>query len=211
MFYKNRQDAGRQLAEKLKQYAVEEPIILALPRGGVVLGYEIAKELKAPLDIVVPRKIGAPNQPEFGIGAIAPNKVQIINEGALKMLGLTENDLKELIEYETKEMERRIKLYRKGLPDINIQGKTVIIVDDGLATGVSTKAALLSIKKMNPKKIILAVPVGPPDTTSRFRQEVDDLICIYEPIDFYAVGGYYEDFSQISDEEVIDLLQKSKD
>lgn len=211
MFYKNRKDAGQQLAEKLRQYTDEKPIILALPRGGVILGYEVAKALKAQLDVIVPRKIGAPSQPEFGIGAIAPNDVLIINEGAIKMLGLAENDLKELIEHETKEMERRIKLYRKDLPEIDIQDKTVIIVDDGLATGVSTKAALLSIKKMNPKKIILAVPVGPPDTTDRFRQEVDDLICIYEPIDFYAVGGYYEDFSQISDQEVIDLLQKAKD
>lgn len=207
MRYKNRQDAGIQLAESLTKFIDEQPIIIALPRGGVVLGYEIAKKLNAPLDIIVARKIGAPLQPELGIGAIAPNNIKILNTDLINQLGIRQDEIEKVIRNETIEMERRIALYRKGLPSLDLQGKTVIVVDDGLATGVSTRAAILSIKTMNPNKIILAVPVGPPDTVARFRKEVDELVCLKEPQDFYAVGAHYDDFEQISDEEVIDLLR----
>lgn len=210
MFYKDRQDAGIQLAEELLKYKEENPIILALPRGGVVLGFEIAKKLKAKLDIVVTRKIGAPFNPEFGVGAIAPNGIRILDANAIRILGNSDYQIEQTIERETIEMNRRIQLYRKDLAHIDIENKTVIIVDDGIATGVTTEAAVKSVKTMNPKKVILAVPVCSPSAVSKFQKEVDEFLCLHMPPDFYAVGAYYDDFDQVSDEEVIDLLQKAK-
>lgn len=210
MIYKNRQDAGQELAKKLKKYEKDNPIIIALPRGGVILGYEVAKTLKASLDIIVPRKIGAPSQPEYGIGAIAPEGVRILNMRAIESLEITEAEIEYLTETEAKEMNRRMQLYREGLEALNLEGKTVIMVDDGIATGVSTKAAVISVRKMNPKKIILAVPVCPPNTAEKFRHEVDEFLCLCEPPDFYAIGEHYDDFKQISDEEVINLIKKAK-
>lgn len=210
MLYKDRQDAGYKLAEKLKKYADDNPVILALPRGGVVLGYEVAKMLNAKLDVIVPRKIGAPFHPEFGVGAIAPGGVRVLDLDSISHLRISETEIEEIIEYETIEMNRRTDLYRKDLPPLDLDGKTVIVIDDGIATGVSTKAAIIAIKKMKPKKIILAVPVCPPDTANIFRKEVDEFLSLSEPDDFYAVGAYYDDFSQISDNEVIDLIEKAK-
>lgn len=209
MLYKDRKDAGQKLAEKLTKYSKDKPIIVALPRGGVVLGYEVAKKLKAPLDIIVARKLGAPFHPEFGIGAIAPNGVHILNIDLIRSLGVTEHELEKIIERETREMERRLELYRKDSPPLDLNNKTVILIDDGLATGVSTRAAVVSIKQMEPRKIILAVPVSPPDTADQFRKEVDEFICLSEPAGFYAVGAYYENFDQTTDDEVLDLLEKA--
>lgn len=210
MLFKDRNDAGLQLAEKLMHYKDKKPVIIALPRGGVVTGYEVAKMLEAPLDVVVTRKIGAPFQPEFGIGAIAPNGIRILDEESVRITGTAESEIQKIIENETIEMERRIKLYRKGLPSLDLSGKIVIVVDDGLATGVTARAAILSIRRMNPEKIILAVPVSPPLTANKFREEVDEFVCLYEPFDFYAVGAHYYDFAQVTDEEVINLLQDAK-
>lgn len=211
MLYKDRYDAGKQLAQELLQYKNENPVIIALPRGGVLLGYEAAKMLHAPLDIIVARKLGAPFHPEFGFGAIAPNGVKIINAESVEYLRLSKDEINEIIENETLEMNRRIQLYRKNSPPIDLHNKTVIVVDDGLATGVSTKAAVMSIKKMKPQKIILAVPVSPVNTANAFRQEVDEFICLNEFSDFFAVGAYYDNFEQITDEEVITLIQKAKE
>lgn len=208
MLYKDRKDAGRQLAEKLKKYINENPIIIALPRGGVVVGYEVSKILHAPLDVVVPRKIGSPFNPEFGIGAIAPNGVCILDDESVKFTGISELQLFEVIEKETVEMNRRTNLYRKDCAPLDFTDKTIIVVDDGIATGVSTKAAVLSIKKMNPRKIVLAVPVCPLNTEEKFKKDVDEFMCLNESPDFYAVGAFYLDFDQISDFEVIDLLQR---
>lgn len=210
MIYEDRHDAGIKLAEKLTKYKNDKPVIMALPRGGVVIGYEVAKMLNAPLDIIVARKLGAPFQPELGIGAIAPNGIRILNNELIRLLNIPESEIENIIQSETTEMNRRIDFYRKDLPQVDLKDKTVIVVDDGLATGVSTNAAVLAIKQMNPKKIILAVPVAPPNTASRFKKEVDEFLCLNQPPDFYAVGYYYKDFRQITDEEVIDLLQKSK-
>lgn len=210
MLYKDRFDAGHKLAEKLIKYKDENPIIIALPRGGVVIGYEAAKMLNAPMDIIVTRKIGAPFQPEFGIGAIAPNGIKILDTETVRFLGISEAEIEKIIEQETIEMNRRIKLYRENLPELHLSKKTVIIVDDGLATGVTARAAILAIKQMNPEKVILAVPVSPPDTAEKFRREVDEFICLNEPPDFYAIGAYYENFEQVSDEEVINLLRITK-
>ncbi len=184
MIYKDRKDAGEQLAEKLKKYAGENTIIMALPRGGVVLGYEVAKTLKAPLDVIVPRKIGAPHNPEFGIGAIAPKEVTVLNEEVIEYLNIPKSVVRQIIERETNEMNRRINLSRKNLPDLDLNNKTVISVDDGIATGVSTLAAVLSIKSMNPEKIILAVPVCSPISADKFRQNADEFICLNEIPDF---------------------------
>lgn len=210
MIYKDRQDAGKQLAEKLKKYTKEHPIVIGLPRGGVVLGYEIAKALKARLDVIVPRKIGAPYNPEFGIGTIAPNLTVMLNTEMIKKLKINEDEIKKIIKKETAEMKRRTKLYRKNLPEFDLVNRTVIIVDDGIATGASIQAAVLSIKLLNPKKIILAVPVCPSDSAEKFGQHVDEFICLSEIPDFYAVGAYYNNFEQVTDEEVINLIQKSK-
>lgn len=213
MLYKDRQDAGQQLANTLINYKDRKPVVIALPRGGIVLGYEVAKALNAPLDIIVARKIGAPFQPEFGIGAIAPNGVCILDDESVKFVRASEAEIKRIVERETAEMNRRIKLYRGELPPPDLAGKTVIIVDDGLATGVTARAAVFSARQMNPEKIILAVPVSSPITADRFRKEkeLDKLICLSEPSDFYAVGACYENFEQVTDEEVINLLKKSKE
>lgn len=209
MLYKDRHDAGRQLAKKLLKYKDENPLILALPRGGVVVGYEIAKMLNAPLDVIVARKIGAPSQPELGIGAIAPNGIRILNGELIRTLGISESQIKEIIEKETMEMNRRTELYRGKLSPPDLFEKTVIIVDDGIATGISDKAAVLSLPQLEPQKIVLAVPVCPPDAVNKFG-EVDEFICLAQPPDFYAVGAHYENFEQVSDEEVINLLQDAK-
>lgn len=210
MLFKNRQDGGRQLAEKLIKFKDENPVIIALPRGGVVTGYEVSKMLDAPLDVIITRKIGAPFQPELGIGAIAPNDVRILNLDAIGFLGISKDEIEEIIKRETIEMHRRTKLYRGDLPPLDLSGKTVIIVDDGLATGVTAGAAVLAIKQMIPEKIILAVPVSPIDTANKFRGEVDEFICLREPPDFFAVGQYYYDFDQVTDEEVLSLLELSR-
>jgi len=210
MIFKDRQDAGYQLAQKLLKFKSENPVIVALPRGGVVTGYEVAKILDAPLDVMIIRKLGAPFQPELGIGAIAPNDVSILNLDAIKFLGISKNEMEEIIRRETIEMHRRIKLYCGDFPQLNLSGKTVIIVDDGLATGVTAGVAVLAIKHMVPEKIILAVPVSPVDTANKFREEIDEFICLQEPPDFFAVGQYYYNFDQVTDEEVISLLNRAK-
>lgn len=211
MIYKDRFDAGQKLAEKLLKYKNENPIIIALPRGGVVIGYEIAKKLSAPLDVIVTRKIGAPFQPELGIGAIGPKGIRLLNSGLIQTLGVSEIQVEQIIEEETMEMNRRIELYRGNLPPLDLTGRTVILVDDGIATGVSDKAAIMSVKYFYAKKIILAVPVCPPNTAEKFHKYVDEFICLAQPPDFYAVGAYYENFEQVSDEEVINLLKEAKE
>lgn len=210
MYYKDRYDAGRKLAEKLILYKDENPIVLALPRGGVIVGFEIAKKLKAPLDVFVARKIGVPFYPELGMGAIAPNGVKVIDNDLIQSLKIPESEVEKMIELETIELNRRIKLYRGSRQPLDLSNKTVILVDDGLATGVTARASILAIKKSNPKRLILAVPVSPPDTADEFRKKVDVFLCLQEPQDFYAVGAYYLDFNQVSDNEVISLLKKAE-
>lgn len=211
MFFKDRYDAGRKLANELIKFKNKNAVIVALPRGGVIIGFEVSKLLKAPLDVIVARKIGAPFYPELGIGAIAPHGIKILDETLIKSLNVSEKALEKIIEQETIEMKRRSELYRRNATLADLAGKTVIIVDDGLATGVTARASIMSIKEMFPEKIILAVPVSPPDTAEEFRKEVDEVICLNEPHEFYAVGAFYEDFRQISDDEVIHLLKKAKE
>ena len=203
--FDDRHDAGKQLAERLKKYN-DHSIILALPRGGVLVGYEVAKVLKVPLSVVVVRKLGAPHNPEFGIGAIAEEDVVILDQQTIEYLGITADEIAAVTKREKKELQRRVAVYRcgKSLPDL--EGKRVILVDDGLATGVSAKAAITSIQKHSPKELIFASPVCAHDTAEILRSEVDALICVFTPLDLEAIGLYYRNFHQVSDEEVVRLL-----
>lgn len=204
--FANRQTAGRELAVALEEFREEKPIILGMPRGGVILAFEIAQALNASLDVMVARKIGAPNQPEYAIGAIAPGDIVVINPEAVAFYDISSPEVQAVIAREKQEMLRRIKLYRGSKPELELKNRTVILVDDGLATGQSALAAVLAIKKMQPKKVILAVGVCAVDSAAILRQEVDELVCLSMPEQFYAVGLWYQDFSQTTDDEVIALL-----
>lgn len=206
MIFKDRQEAGKKLAEALARYKnAPETIVLALPRGGVVVGYAIAKDLNLPLDIVVPRKIGAPGNSEYAIGAITETGDAIMNEAEAR--GVDKNWLKSEMDKEKQEAERRLKTYRPG-PSPQVEGKTVIIVDDGVATGYTMRAAIASVKSRKPAKIIVAVPHGAKDSMNVIRGEVDNVIVLYEPEIYWFVGAHYETFLQTSDKEVINLLKK---
>jgi len=208
--FKNRIDAGRLLAQRLIEYKDNpEVIVLGLPRGGVVTAYEVARVLNAPLDIVVPRKIGAPQNQELAVAAIAEDGSLIINDELMNYLGLQLDDLQSVIEKEKQESARRMKLYRTGRHPLELAGKTVILVDDGMATGATMRAALLSVRSRGAKSIIVAVPVAPAEVLDDIRTEVDILICLLTPEQFFGVGGFYEEFPQVQDQEVIGLMQKS--
>jgi predicted phosphoribosyltransferase len=209
--YKDRRDAGRKLADNLTEYKQSDSVIvLAIPRGGVVLGYEIAVALNAPLDIVIPRKIGAPGNPELAIGAVTEDGARVLNEEIVSMFRISEDYLEEITEREIAEIQRRASVYREGGPPPNLEQKIVIIVDDGLATGATMKAAVKSARERKASKIVVAVPVAPPDTVKQLSKEADVIVCpvIYEP--FYAIGQFYVDFDQVSDEEVVQLLRKAR-
>jgi len=205
MFH-DRNEAGRLLSEKLKKYQTDAPVILALPRGGVPIGFQIATSLHAPLDLFVVRKIGVPGNPEFGVGAVAPD-VLFLDEATLHALGLTHADLRETIAREQQELKRRLHVYRGTEDPPAVAGKTVILVDDGVATGVTTRAAILGIRRLKPKRLILAVPVAPLDDVESLKKAVDEFVCLETPAYFYAVGAFYHNFPQVSDEEVIALLK----
>lgn len=209
MLFRDRKDAGRQLARHLIQYRDRNPLILALPRGGVVVGFEIASALKAPLDVIVARKIGAPGMPEYGIGAIAPGGVLILDERPIRMLGISRAQIDLIADREREEMQRRIDRYRGGRPLPDIRSQTVILVDDGIATGVTARAAIQAIRQQEPDQLILASPVCAPDTARLLKAEVDYFICIETPSDFRAISLWYDDFRQTTDEEVVDLLNRS--
>jgi predicted phosphoribosyltransferase len=207
MLFKDRQDAGKKLAEALKKYKnASETIILALPRGGVVVGFEIAKALNLPLDIMVSRKIGAPGNPEYAIGAITETGDAILNENEIKYID--KEWLKEEIKKEKKEAQRRFMIYRAG-SSLQIKNTTVILVDDGLATGYTMRAAITSIRNRKPAKIIVAIPHGAKDSIEIIRNKADEVVVLCKPIIYWAVGNYYKEFSQTSDEEVIKLLSKT--
>lgn len=209
--FKNRTDAGHQLAEKLLKYKSEEPLILALPRGGVPVAYEVAKALSATLDTLVVRKIGAPSNPEYVVGAISPGDVIIFNNTAIQSLGLTNEDLDQVIAKEMEEMERRMVHYHSGEYGKDVEVDMIIIVDDGLATGVSARAAIESVKiQEKPGKLIFASPICASDTADALRSLVDDVVCINKVGNLASIGAWYEQFEQTSDEEVISLLEKAR-
>ncbi len=206
MLFKHRQDAGQQLGESLQRYKPENTVVLGIPRGGVVVAAEVAKFLNAPLDVIIPRKLGAPHNPEVAIGALTQDGTVILDEVTVRRLGLSNAQINQMVEDVSVEIQRRVEKYRSGKTGLELRGKTVIVVDDGIATGFTVQAALQSVKKSGADKLILAVPVAPADTVSIFREIVDSLVCLYIPEEFYAVGQFYNDFDQTSDEEVIKLL-----
>jgi predicted phosphoribosyltransferase len=210
MLFHDRIDAGRQLAEQLQRYADRpDVIVLALPRGGVPVGYEVARELNVPLDVFLVRKLGVPGHEELAMGAIASGGVRVLNEDSIRYLGIPEAWVDEVAAREERELRRREEAYRDDRPEPDVRGKTVILVDDGLATGSTMRAAVAAVRQLGPARVVVAVPVGAPETCGEFRREADDVVCAREPEPFYAVGAWYEDFSQTSDEEVRELLAQA--
>jgi predicted phosphoribosyltransferase len=207
MIFENRADAGRQLAARLHAYAGGDTRVLALPRGGVPVAYEVALALNAPLDVFVVRKIGAPGREELAIGAIASGGVRVLNEDTIATLGVDRLTVEEITQREARELERREDAYRGSLPAPNVEGRTVIFIDDGLATGASMHAAILALRQRNPGAIVVAVPVAPRDTCAALAPFVDALLVLATPEPFRGVGAWYADFSQVSDEEVRALLR----
>ncbi len=202
--FRNRLEAGELLGATLQQYALEQPVwVMGIPRGGVVVAYGVAKALKAPLDAIVARKIGAPNNPELGIGAISQGGVTLWNESLVNALNLSPTELERLRQKEALELTRREHVYRGNRPLPNLQGVTVVVVDDGLATGITAQAAVESVRRMGAKHTILAVPVCAPGSFEMMEGYVDRLLCLEQPDKFHAVGLWYVDFPQVSDEEVL--------
>jgi putative phosphoribosyl transferase len=208
--FRNREHAGRVLAERLKAYANRpDVVVLALPRGGVPVAVEVAAALRAPVDVFVVRKLGTPGQPELAMGAIATGGARVLNDDVVKLLNLTTDAIDEVAETEQRELERRERLYRDHRPFPSLADQVVILVDDGLATGSSMRAAVKALRQHRPGRIVVAVPAAAAETCDEFRDEVDEIVCATSPDPFYAVGLWYEDFSQTTDEEVRDLLARS--
>jgi putative phosphoribosyl transferase len=205
--FRNRTDAGRALARELERYdGRDDVVVLALPRGGVPVGYELAQALGAPLDIVVVRKLGVPGQRELAMGAIAGGGLSILDQDLVNALGIPEQRIKRAIADELRELERREAAYRGDREPPQLEGKTVILVDDGLATGATMRVAALAVRAQNPARVIVAVPVAPAATCETLRGDVDEVICALTPEPFYAVGIWYDDFSPTSDDEVRERL-----
>jgi predicted phosphoribosyltransferase len=208
MLFHDRFEAGRVLASKLTEFANRpDVVVLALPRGGVPVGFEVAKALNVPLDIFVVRKLGVPGHRELAMGAIASGGVRVLNDDVVRALQIPQEMIDAIAAEEERELDRREREYRDGRPPTNVQGRTVILVDDGLATGSSMRVAALALRQKQPARIVVAVPVASARTCSEFANEVDKVVCAVTPEPFWAVGQWYEDFSQTSDEEVRDLLR----
>ena len=204
--FADRRDAGRRLGERLLPFAYENPLVIGLPRGGVPVAREVAVALRAPLDFLAVRKLGAPHNPEYGIGAVAEGGVRLIDSEAIAILGLSNGVVDQIAARETVELERRAALYRDDRPPLNLVGHTAIVVDDGVATGLTDAAALRALRRMRPSRLVLAVPVCPPDSARRLREEADEAIALQQPPRFFGVGQFYEDFTQVTDEEVVSTL-----
>jgi putative phosphoribosyl transferase len=201
--FRNRRDAGRKLAQELLHYANHsDVIVLALPRGGVPVAYEVALALNVPLDIFIVRKLGLPGQEELAIGAIASGGIRVLNEDLIHMLNIPEEVIEKVAERELQELQRREKLYRGNNPPPEVHDRTVILVDDGLATGASMRAAVAGLRVQHPARIVVAVPTAAPETCEAFQREMDEIVCAMTPEPFMGVGWWYEDFSQTTDEGV---------
>lgn len=210
MIFKDRSDAGRQLVPLLQSYKNQENVIvLGLARGGIVTAYEVAKELNLPLGVMVVRKVGAPGNEELALGAVTEKGEGIFNDHLISMLSVSQDYLKRQIEKEKQLAKARLELYLGNRPAPSVKGKTVILVDDGVATGASVRVAIQSLRGQGSKKIVLAVPVAAPDSLQKIKKEVDEVICLQSPSYFEAVGSFYQKFDQTSDEEIMRLLSSS--
>src|SRR5687768_1103949 len=208
--FRDRTEAGRLLAARLEQYAGKpDVIVLALPRGGVPVGYEVAHALHVPLDVFVVRKLGIPGHEELAMGAVASGGVRVLNGQVVRGLGIPDSVIEAVANWELQELQRRERLYRGNRPPPDVRGKTVILVDDGLATGSTMLAAVQALRKLGPARIVVAVPVASGDTCQLLQEYVDEVVCAATPEPFYAVGLWYRDFSQTTDEEVRELLERS--
>ena len=211
MIYKNRSEAGQTLAAQLSHYANrDDVIVLALPRGGVPVAFEVAKVLHTPLDIFLVRKLGVPGHEELAMGAIASGGVRVLNDSTVAYLDIPKGVIDSITATELKELERREHLYRGDRPEPDVRGKTIILVDDGLATGSTMRAAASALRRKGPEKIVVAVPVSAPQTSDEYRMGVDEVICAVTPEPFYGVGQWYWDFSQTTDDEVRTLLEQAR-
>lgn len=209
-YFSDRIDAGKSLAKALSNFDSKNGLVLAIPRGGVVVGYEIAQALRLPLDVIIPHKIGAPYNPELAIGAITEDGSTVLDENLIAYLDVTRDYIFEESERQKKEIQRRLGLYRQNLPILDLKGKDVIVVDDGIATGSTMKAALLSVKNKGATTITVAIPVGPPSTIKELEKRANKVVCLYMPEYFQAIGQFYDDFSQTTDDEVIGLLRENR-
>lgn len=209
MIFLDRTDAGRRLAGALGPLHREHPVVLGLPRGGVPVAYEVAVALDAPLDVIIVRKLGVPSQPELGMGAVGEDGVRLLNEGVMRLAGVTIDELADAERRERAELDRRAARFRSGRPRLALNGRTVVIVDDGVATGSTARAACRVARAQGATRVVLAVPVAPPTAISEVRPDADDVVCLELPWDFYAIGQFYADFSQTSDEEVMACLDRA--
>ena len=211
MIFRDREDAGRQLAARLAHLKDQDPVVLGLPRGGVVVAEEIARSLDAPMDVLVVRKIGAPHQPELALGAVtdSANPHVVLNDDIVRLVAPSREFIDREIAEQVDELRRRETLYRGGRAAEPLKNRTVIVADDGIATGATVRAGLQALRRVGPRRLVLAVPVGPPDTLREIESEVDELVYLYAPDDFRAVGVFYEKFDQTSDEQVIALLDRA--
>lgn len=208
MLLENRREAGMQLAARLEIYRERDPLILAVPRGGVVVAEPIHNILGGELDVVITRKIGAPHQRELAIGATSGDGLVMLNDDLVSRLGVFPDYIQKAAEKEQAEIVRRLKKYRGNRPLPVIEGRLVLVVDDGVATGYTLLTALKSLRRHNPSELALAVPVGPPETFARLKKEVDALVYLEAPVDFAAVGQFYRDFSQVGDDDVVEILNR---
>jgi putative phosphoribosyl transferase len=210
-YFSDRVDAGQRLAAVLKGFPFTDGLVLAIPRGGVVVGFEVAESLGLSLDVIIPRKIGAPSNPELAIGAMTEDGTAILDENLMSYLNVPPNYVARESEEQKREIARRMHLYRKNAPYPDLDGRDVIVVDDGIATGSTMKAALASVKNRYAKSVTAAIPVGPPTTIEQLKRLADRVVCLFTPESFYAIGEFYKDFAQTGDDQVIYLLQKNKE
>jgi predicted phosphoribosyltransferase len=210
-YFSNRIEAGQRLAQALREYSFVDGLVLAIPRGGVVVGFEVAEALGFPLDVIIPRKIGAPGNSELAIGAMTEFGRAIIDEQLMAYLNVPPEYIIRESETQKLEIQRRMQLYRQNEPYPELKERDVIVVDDGIATGATMKAALESVKNRGAKSVTAAVPVGPPTAIEEIKNQADRVVCLFTPESFYAIGEFYDDFAQTSDEEVIDLLRRNRE
>lgn len=211
MRFKDRVSAGRLLAAELLKREMKQPAVFALPRGGVPVAYEVAAALKAPLDLVLVRKIGVPWQPELAAGAVADTEQNLfLNQDVLAGAGLSRAQVESAAKAELQEIERRRKLYLKDRTPVDVKGRDVVLVDDGIATGATVRAAVMALKRRGPARVIVATPVAPPDTVAELERVADEVVCLSAPENFFAISAHYDSFHQLSDEEVIAVLSKAR-